>query len=192
MKLYTKRGDAGETDLFGNIRVPKDALRVEAYGSVDELNSVIGLALAAVAPDQSYARLRAVLLESQHRLFELGADLASPRTGDASKEDTGYIPRISNEQVHAVENQIDELTDPVPPMKSFVLPGGTELAARLHHARTVCRRAERLCVTLNKNEPLGDPLLIYLNRLSDLLFAAARHANHLAQVQDIPWHPQKR
>lgn len=181
VKLYTKRGDGGKTDLFGGQRVDKDALRVEACGTVDELNSALGLAEAACTD----AAMRAILREHEARLFELGADLATPP--QEGEPDSAAIPRIHAEQVVAIERQIDELSAELPAMTHFILPGGCELAARLHLARTVCRRAERLCVTLKKHEPVSDELLIYLNRLSDLLFALARRANQLANVADVPW-----
>lgn len=186
MKLYTKRGDSGATDLFGGQRVDKDALRVEAYGTVDELNSVLGLAASGCPSPQ----MQAILVSLQSRLFEIGADLATPRKD--SDEDKSIIPRITMAQVEQMEQMIDAACADVPEMKSFVLPGGTELAARLHLARTVCRRAERVCVALHKREPIGDAVIVYLNRLSDLLFAMARQANHEAGVADVPWVSPKR
>lgn len=182
MKLYTKRGDEGLTDLFGGQRVPKDAPRVEAYGAVDELNSFVGLAAAACED----AALKSLLHDIQSRLFEIGADLATPcKPGEEAAP--GAIPRIGPEHVAELERRIDAAQESAPPMRVFILPGGTELAARLHVCRTVCRRVERLCVTLKSQEPIGDALLIYLNRLSDLFFALARQANHAAGVEDIPW-----
>ena len=181
MKLYTGRGDAGETDLFGGQRVSKDALRVEAYGSVDELNAALGLCLAACGSPN----VQQMLLAIQSRLFEIGADLASPRREDNSENRA--VPRLDQEQVREMEGWIDQVVEPLEPMKSFILPGGTELSARLHLARVVCRRAERRCVTLQAQEPVGPALLVYLNRLSDLLFALARLANHEAGVADVPW-----
>src|SRR5690606_12607904 len=139
MKLYTKRGDAGDTDLFGGQRVSKASLRVEAYGTIDELNSTCGLAAAG----RSDPRLLAMLTGVQHRLFEIGADLAAPSSNDAG---SSMIPHIDEPQITEIEAWVDEIQSHLAPMRVFVLPGGTELAARLHLARTVCRRAERLCV----------------------------------------------
>lgn len=187
MKLYTKRGDAGLTDLYGGQRVGKDHLRVEAYGSVDELNSVIGLVICADGPGELLDPLRSI----QSRLFEIGADLATPHgERDADGNETGRgstVPRVDDTHVAELEAWIDAVCEPVPAMRHFILPGGTELAARLHVARTVCRRAERFCVALTHHEPIGDHVIVYLNRLSDLLFAMARRANQLAGVDDVPW-----
>ncbi|MEM1107259.1 MAG: cob(I)yrinic acid a,c-diamide adenosyltransferase [Planctomycetota bacterium] len=187
MKLYTKRGDAGLTDLYGGQRIGKHSLRVEAYGTVDELNSVIGLANAGSVPDE----IAEPLVSIQSRLFEIGADLATPH-GELDEdgnetERSSTVPRVGDDQITELEKWIDAVCEPVPPMKHFVLPGGTELAARLHVGRTVCRRAERLCVELATVESIGDHVIVYLNRLSDLLFAMARRANQLEGVDDIPW-----
>jgi len=182
MKLYTRTGDDGSTALFGGQRVAKDALRVQAYGTVDELNSFVGLC-AVAAEGQRQERLLAI----QARLFEIGADLATPRSGD-DDPGPGHIPRITETHVAELEAWIDEASDGLPEMKNFILPGGTELAARLHVARTVCRRAERVVYTLAQEAPVGELIVKYLNRLSDLLFAMARHANHDAAVADVPWH----
>lgn len=190
MKLYTRRGDDGGTELFGGQRVPKDSLRVEAYGTVDELNSALGMALSGCR----WPELTAILTTLQHRLFELGADLASPpKAGTAEKAEgkPGSGPRIGAEQVAEAEGMIDGACAPLEPMRNFILPGGSELAARLHVARTVCRRAERLCVALARAEPLDGQVVIYLNRVSDLLFALARRANQLEGVADVPWNPRK-
>ncbi|MEX2388400.1 MAG: cob(I)yrinic acid a,c-diamide adenosyltransferase [Phycisphaeraceae bacterium] len=187
MKLYTGRGDEGQTDLFGGQRIDKDALRVAAIGEVDELNAWLGMARAACKFDD----LTELLTALQSRLFELGADLATPRTKDgqpASQPRT--IPRIDRTLIEQIEKQIDRIDEHLPDMRHFVLPGGTELSARLHTARTVCRRAERMCVALSRREPVGDEIGIYLNRLSDLLFAMARRSNQLAGVADVPWQGQ--
>lgn len=185
MKLYTGRGDQGQTDLFGGQRIDKDSLRIEAIGTVDELNSAIGLALSAC----SDGAMKAILIELQARLFEIGADLASPprSSSDPSATQPSAIPRIEPAQVRELEQRIDEVCRTLEPMRFFILPGGSELAARLHLARSVCRRAERLCVALHKREPVNEAILIYLNRLSDLLFAMARQANQHAGVPDTPW-----
>lgn len=185
MKIYTRRGDDGKTDLFGGQRVSKDSLRVECFGAVDELNSWLGMALVSCV-DES---LRDVLTATQSRLFDLGADLATPRKDGA---DPAAITRIDAEHVAELERHIDAIEAIVLPMKVFILPGGTELAARLHVARTVCRRAERLCVALQSHESIGEHVVKYLNRLSDLLFTMARRANQLAGVEDVPWVSSKR
>jgi len=179
MALYTKHGDTGETDLFTGQRLSKDALRIEAYGTVDELNSTIGLAAAADPPDL----LSELLHDIQSRLFDMGADLATPQ-GQSGAE---HVPRIAEAQATELEAHIDRVESELPAMKHFILPGGTDLAARLHLARTVCRRAERICVTLQQHETVNPAVIVYLNRLSDLLFALARHTNHQGGIADIPW-----
>lgn len=185
MKLYTKRGDDGGTDLFGGQRIAKDSLRVEAYGTVDELNSVVGLAACQCRHNE----ISAILSALQNRLFDLGSDLACPRP-PSEDDDLMPIARINADHVRQAEQWIDQTCLPLPPMRFFILPGGSEIAARLHLARTVCRRAERLCVALARHDPLGPDLCIYLNRLSDLFFALARRANQLEGVQDVPWTPR--
>lgn len=179
MKIYTKTGDAGETGLFGGDRVSKAASRVEAYGNVDELNSTIGWARVAI----SDATLDALLNQIQTDLFEIGAELGS--TPD--RQEKGGLPFIEDARVSVLEQSIDKYEKGPPPLASFVLPGGSEAAARLHLARCVCRRAERAIVDLGATEPLRGEILRYVNRLSDLLFTLARWANHSAGVQDIPW-----
>jgi cob(I)alamin adenosyltransferase len=189
MKLYTKKGDAGRTQLFGGQEVDKNALRVEAYGSVDELNAVVGHAAAACVA--VHAQVRVILVSLQSRLFELGADLASPLPPGIDPAELGdIIPRIGSSQVSEAEAWIDATCAPLPPMRFFILPGGGELSARLHLARTVCRRAERVCVSLAQREPVGPQVIIYLNRLSDLFFALARRANQLDGIDDVPWTPR--
>ena len=180
MKLYTKRGDHGQTDLFGGQSTTKDNPRVHAYGQVDELNAFVGHAhVAALA----HPVLAQPLLTLQNHLFILGADLATPH--DSAHADK--TPRINQTHIQWAEKCIDDIWEKLPPMKTFILPGGSELAARLHIARGVCRRAERDIVTLANLQPLGDDLPIYLNRVSDLLFAMARQTNHLQGIKDIPW-----
>lgn len=187
MKLYTRRGDNGLTDLYGGRRVSKDSLRVEAYGTVDELNSLIGLVRCSSGP----ASVLEPLASIQSRLFEIGADLATPEDdaeeGESQKRKARSVPRVSDDHVAELEGWIDHASGAAPAMTHFVLPGGTELASRLHVARCVCRRAERLCVALAHAEPLGEAVVTYLNRLSDLLFAMARQANAEAGVADVPW-----
>jgi cob(I)alamin adenosyltransferase len=184
MKLYTRSGDDGYTGLFGGGRVRKDQLRVEAYGTVDELNAALGLAAATCGDETAVQqRLAEILAQLQSRLFDLGADLATPE----GTEHESKITRISPDHVAVVEAWIDEIDGGNEPMRSFVLPGGTELAARLHLARTICRRAERRAVSLEWEATTNKATIVYLNRLSDLLFAMARRANADASVPDVPW-----
>lgn len=180
MKLYTKSGDDGSTGLFGGPRVPKCAPRVDAYGEVDEANAAIGVVLAASEDKQITERL----LQIQADLFVVGAELATP---------SGHKPpnTITPLQITRLEQWIDEACAETQPLRTFVLPGGIPLAATLHLARTVSRRAERAVVALSQHEEVSSPVIIYLNRLSDLLFAWARLANQRAGVADVPWNPPK-
>ena len=182
MKIYTKTGDEGETGLFGGDRVSKASLRVEAYGEVDELNSAIGWARMRV----SERDLDVLLNQIQNDLFEVGAELGST----AERKQKGAMPLIEEPQAEALERAIDRYEEGPPPLTSFVLPGGSEGAARFHLARCVCRRAERSIVALGAQEAVRGEVLRYVNRLSDLLFTLARHANHAAGVEDIPWKGQ--
>ena len=184
MKIYTRRGDAGETDLFGSGRVPKDHLRVEVYGAVDELNATLGLCVAATAE----ADLCALVQRLQCGLFELGAYLATP---EARHRDAMKTHEPSDAEVDALETQIDAFETELPALERFVLPGGTPAAAHFHLARTVCRRAERLAVALDRAESLAPSAVKYLNRLSDLLFVLARVANRRAGVRDVEWEGRK-
>jgi cob(I)alamin adenosyltransferase len=177
MKIYTRTGDEGDTGLFGGPRVRKDAPRIEAYGTVDELNAALGLARAANQPPE----VDTVLLRVQHELFVLGAELACPQPTAAA------VPRVDAAQVAALEAEIDRFEAGLPPLKQFILPAGASTAAHLHLARTICRRAERRVVALAAIEPLSPVLVQYLNRLSDLLFVLARAANHAAGQPDVPW-----
>jgi cob(I)alamin adenosyltransferase len=179
MKIYTKTGDEGETGLFGGARVSKASLRVEAYGEIDELNSAVGWARVSVSDTD----LDAVLNQIQNDLFEVGAELGST----AERKKKGPMPLIDETQVQALERAIDEYEKGPPPLTSFVLPGGSEGAARFHLARCVCRRAERSLVELGGQETIRGELFRYVNRLSDLLFVLARYANHEAGVEDTPW-----
>ena len=184
MKLYTRSGDDGFTGLFGGDRVSKDHARVEAYGTVDELNACIGVALAALAEaDADLSPIRAPLEQIQSTLFDLGADLATPQ--GSPHEDK--VPRLTEAHPRRLETWIDEIDAGNAPMQTFVLPGGSEPAARLHLARTVCRCAERRLVTLAAHESINEHALVYVNRLSDLLFAMARRANRILGVDDVPW-----
>ncbi|MHC5023236.1 MAG: cob(I)yrinic acid a,c-diamide adenosyltransferase [Planctomycetota bacterium] len=184
MTLYTRTGDDGTTGLFGGQRVRKDHARVEAYGNLDELNAAVGLALAACDP-AAPASLRDILGDVQSHLFDVGADLATP----AGSPHESKVHRFEARHVERIERWIDEIDGANEPMQSFILPGGTELAARLHMARTVCRRAERSMVALAATETITDAAIVYVNRVSDLLFAMARRANSRAGVPDVPWVP---
>lgn len=179
MKIYTKTGDQGQTGLFGGARVSKAEARVEAYGDVDELNSVLGVARAHTVD----IRLGALLHELQTQLFSLGAELACT---PGKKLDLG-VALLGDEEVERMEQAIDAFDADLPALKNFVLPGGSSEAAFLHLARTTCRRAERRLVALAASETVRPELLRYLNRLSDLLFVMARHANFRAKVPDVPW-----
>ncbi len=179
MKIYTKTGDQGETGLFGGARVSKASLRVAAYGEVDELNSALGWSRTGISdPD-----LDALLGRIQNELFEVGAELGAT----ADRKQKSAVPQVTEPQVQALEQAIDRYEEDLPPLTSFVLPGGSEQAARFHLARCVCRRAERSLVALGAHESVRGELLRYLNRLSDLLFVLARHANFAAGVEDVPW-----
>ncbi|MBY5840754.1 cob(I)yrinic acid a,c-diamide adenosyltransferase [Rhizobium leguminosarum] len=185
-KIYTKTGDDGTTGLVSGPRRLKDDLRVEAYGTIDEANSAIGMARLHTA---GLPELDAMLMSIQNDLFDLGADLATPDTG----EPPAYEPlRIVETQVDRVERDIDQLNAGLEPLKSFILPGGSPAAAHLHLARTIARRAERLMVALARTdgEIVGEPAMKYVNRLSDFLFVAARHANDRGRA-DVLWVPGK-
>ncbi len=181
MKIYTRSGDSGDTSLFGGGRVPKHDQRVAAYGDVDELNSAIGVALACEPRD-----LEAGLLSDiQRDLFAIGGQLASP---DPAKVARALAKATLDEsRITALENAIDGWDVELEPLSAFVLPGGTPKAAQLHAARTVCRRAERSVVALARQSEVPGHILVYLNRLSDLLFTLARLANHRAGVADRTW-----
>jgi cob(I)alamin adenosyltransferase len=179
MKIYTKTGDDGQTGLFGGPRVPKDDHRIEAYGEVDELNAWIGL----VRAEQPTPNIEAVLARIQHELFSVGAELATP------DPDAFNLRQIGDAHIAALEAAIDHHEALLAPLKQFILPGGTKIASQLHVARCVCRRAERRLITLARTEPACSfqTLIIYLNRLSDLLFVLARAANAAAGWPDVPW-----
>lgn len=179
MRIYTRGGDTGETGLFGGGRVAKNHPRVEAYGAVDELNAVLGMARAAGLP----AELDTVAGRVQAELFAIGADLATP-------EESARTVRLGPEAVEALERDIDSVDAGLEPLRTFILPGGTAAAAALHLARTVCRRAERRAITLQDSESISPVLIPYLNRLSDLLFVMARGANAAAGRAEQPWTPQ--
>lgn len=178
MKIYTRTGDSGETSLFSGGRVPKHHLRVEAYGTVDELNSVLGL-VRALNP---HADTDAWLNRVQHQLFNLGADLATPDDARSS-----HVVRVTQAEVAWLEQTIDSMTAALPPLRHFILPGGTPAAAQIHIARTVCRRAERLTAHLAEQERISPQVLPYLNRLSDFLFTLARWENMHAGISEEKW-----
>lgn len=180
MKVYTKRGDSGETDLFGSGRVTKDDLRVEAYGEVDELNAFVGQAAAAGALPE----LAELLGRVQSTLFDIGSFLATPR---ADIRESNGLAEVDADDVALIESTIDRYDEELPPLTAFVLPGGSAAAAAFHVARTVCRRAERRVVSLDREEKLGGRALEYLNRLSDLFFTLARLENHRAGVKETEW-----
>lgn len=179
MKLYTGKGDAGETSLADGARVPKDHARVRACGELDELSAVLGWCRAAAGGAANLAGIHAI----QHELFALGAELALP----GSSVGEGGSPGITRDDCRRLEAWIDEATARLEPLREFVLPGGTEPACRLHVARTCCRRAERSVVVLARSDGVRPDVLVYLNRLSDLLFAWARMANYQVGEPDVTW-----
>lgn len=185
MKIYTRTGDTGETGLFGGGRVPKDHHRVEAYGAVDELNAVLGLTISQLRAEGS-AELAERLQLIQADLFDLGAHLATPSAEEGGRA-TAHLPDLSPDRVGEMERWMDEAESELEPLRNFILPGGVEAAARLHLARTVCRRAERRVTTLSREADLDERLVIYLNRLSDLLFVLARLANRRGGGKDVAW-----
>jgi cob(I)alamin adenosyltransferase len=189
MKVYTKTGDKGTTALFGGTRVPKHHIRIESYGTVDELNSHIGLIRDQdINPDY-----KKILERVQDRLFTVGAILATPPDKEVLKngKERLNIPKIAASDVEQLENEIDSMETALPPMTHFVLPGGHTTVSYCHIARCVCRRAERLSVHLNELEPVDVLVLTYLNRLSDYLFVLARKLSHDLQADEVKWIPEK-
>lgn len=183
MKIYTKAGDSGKTTLIGGTRVPKSHIRIESYGTVDELNSFIGL-LSDLVSDTG---IKTVLKEVQDRLFTVGSSLAC----DPEKEPNLKIPDLKEDDIVYLEKLIDQMNEVLEPMKSFILPGGHQAISTAHIARCVCRRAERWCVNLQEEDLFVEPMVIkYLNRLSDYLFVLARYIGHLNGVADSPWKPR--
>jgi cob(I)alamin adenosyltransferase len=183
MKIYTKTGDGGETSLFGGGRVPKDDARVEAYGAVDELNAAVGVA-RSFSPDP---QIEGDLARIQSELFSVGAELATPHGNKAHDA----IPAVDAGWALALEQRMDAWDEELPPLTSFVLPGGSRLASALHVARATCRRAERRAVALSHIAAIDPAVVVYLNRLSDFLFEAARIANLRAGVAETPWQPRR-
>lgn len=179
MKIYTKTGDDGTTGLFNGERVSKSSLRVETYGTVDELNSIIGLAYSSNSPEPVKTHLHQI----SNLLFNLGSDLATPKNPPPSFE----ITRLEAKSILFLESLIDLYDDNLPELKRFILPGGSMSASFLHQARTVCRRAERLAVRLTEIDDIGEIPVKFLNRLSDYLFTASRFANKLSDIEDVEW-----
>jgi cob(I)alamin adenosyltransferase len=190
VKVYTRTGDDGTTAVFGGGRVPKDDPRVAAYGAVDEANSALGMARAAIASAPEGSPLRALdddLQAVQSLLFDLGADLATPLDSRART----HVTPVDAADAERLERLIDAYTEELPPLRTFVLPAGTQAAASLHLARSVVRRAERGTLTLSRREPVNPQVLVVLNRLSDLLFTLARVANVRAGVEEVKWTPRR-
>ncbi len=182
-KIYTKTGDLGKTSLIGGTKVPKNNIRIDAYGTIDELNSFIGLTSDQLTHEPS----KIILKEIQDRLFTIGSSLAC----DPDRETQLKIPDLKEIDVVLLENEIDKMSEVLTVMKSFILPGGHVAISTAHVTRCVCRRAERICVNMQENDLFVDPLIIkYLNRLSDYLFVLSRFIGHLLRVEDIPWKPR--
>ncbi len=181
MKIYTKTGDRGETSLFGGERVPKYHYRIEAYGTVDELNSTIGLIRDQAIDEATFT----ILLEVQDRLFTLGSNLATDPSNKKVK-----TPQLNKSDIELLEKEIDKMNETLPEMRSFVLPGGHPTVSYCHIARCVCRRAERLVVFLSEKEPINEDIIIYLNRLSDYLFVLSRKFTQDFKAKEIPWKPR--
>ncbi len=184
-RIYTRTGDAGQTGLFGGGRTSKASPRVEAYGEVDELNAVLGVALGAIADDEVRARVASL----QPDLLVLGAHLATPPPAPQRRRPA--LPVLATGRIAEIERWIDAAEDAMPELRAFILPGGCPGGAALHLARTVCRRAERRVAALAAAEPVDDWILAYLNRLSDLLFDLARLENHHAGIQEVRWPPDE-
>lgn len=189
-RIYTRTGDSGETGLVGGQRVPKHHLRIESYGTVDELNAFIGLACVSadslVGSSPSLALLAAILRRVQHELFNLGSILATKPEDVHPRQ-----PRITGDEIQRLESEIDAMNEELAPLRSFVLPGGSRLNAELHACRTICRRAERITVALSQSEPVPEEAIRYLNRLSDALFVWSRWANHVLGVPEVLWSPNE-
>lgn len=189
MKVYTKTGDKGTTALFGGTRVPKDHIRIESYGTVDELNSYIGL-----IRDQDFnPHYKDILIEIQDRLFTVGAILATPPEKEVLKSGEKRLQNLGilESDIELLEKEIDAMEETLPQMTHFVLPGGHTTVSYCHVARCVCRRAERLAVHLSHNEPVADIAIKYLNRLSDYLFVLARKLSHDLNADEVKWIPRK-
>jgi cob(I)alamin adenosyltransferase len=183
LKIYTKTGDGGKTSLIGGTRLPKSHIRIETYGTTDELNSWIGLVRDLIVNEAQ----REILKEAQDRLFTIGSSLAC----DPEKEPRMKIPDLVETDIQLLEKAIDSMNEHIPPMKFFILPGGHPVISQIHIARCVCRRAERLCVNMQVQELFVEPRAIkYLNRLSDYLFVLARFIGYEMKVEEVPWKPR--
>lgn len=182
MKIYTKKGDKGETSLLGGTRVPKHHIRIEAYGTVDELNSWLGL----IRDQNISADIKKFLINIQDRLFTIGSHLATD-----PKKNKIKLPSLNEDDTILLEKEIDKMNETIPEMKSFVLPGGNEIVSYCHIARCVCRRAERCVVHLAQNEKVEEIIIKYLNRLSDYLFVLSRKFSHEFRAEEIPWKPKE-
>ena len=189
-RIYTKRGDEGETSLVGGQRVGKDALRIESYGTVDELNAFVGMACVSagglVERDPRFALIGAILRRVQHELFNLGSILATKPEDVHPKQ-----PRVTEAEVRQLEREIDAMNEELAPLRSFVLPGGSRLNAELHACRTICRRAERIVVGLSRSENVPPETVRYLNRLSDAMFVWSRWVNFVMGVPEVLWEPNQ-
>ena len=183
-RIYTKGGDKGQTSLVGGQRVHKDSLRIECYGTVDELNSFVGM--ASVSAEGPAARLLPILRRVQHELFNLGSILATLPENVHPKQ-----PRVTDVEIQQLEREIDEMNAELPALRSFVLPGGSRISTELHACRTICRRAERIAVHLAREEEVPAEAIQYLNRLSDALFVWSRWVNHVLDVPEVLWQPNQ-
>jgi len=182
-KIYTKTGDTGKTSLIGGTKVPKSHIRIESYGTVDELNSYLGMVIDQLTDSSSKITLK----EIQDRLFTIGSSLAC----DPDKEPLMKIPDLKESDILLLESEIDKMNEVLPAMRHFILPGGHIAISTTHIARCVCRRAERICVSMLQEEIFVEPLVIkYLNRLSDYLFVLARYTGHLLQIEEVVWKPR--
>ena len=183
LKIYTKTGDKGLTSLIGGTRVSKSHIRIDSYGTIDELNSFLGLCIDSINDEKS----KTVLKEIQDRLFTIGSSLAC----DPDKEPLMKLPDLKDTDITFLEKEIDGMNEVLPVMKSFILPGGSVAVSHIHIARCVCRRAERICVAMQENELFIDVKVVqYINRLSDYLFILARYIAHISKVEEIPWKPR--
>lgn len=182
MKIYTKTGDKGETGLFGGERVLKNNLRINAYGTIDELNSFIGLAITEVVSTE----IREVLIDLQNKLFVVGSDLATP---DTDKNKKLNISRTSDDFIKKAESDIDNFSEKLDELRNFILPGGSKSSALLHVCRTICRRAEREVVALKNSELINENIIVFLNRISDLFFVLSRYENKVTNTPDTIWKP---
>lgn len=185
MKIYTKKGDKGTTQLFGGARVPKHHLRVECYGAIDELNSYVGLLLANELDTETVDYLKHL----QILLFDMGSHLATDPSAEKAKE---YLPKVEDAELTQIETLIDKIQAELPELKHFIMPSGSQAIAHAHLCRTVCRRTERLVTHLNEIEQTHSLILPILNRLSDYFFVLARHIAKAEQVEEIKWEPRKK